>query len=486
MTDSAPRLEIVPAPPDKPRPFRQDGLGYIYEPDTQRVRFRADYLKRRSDELWGTITVTATLPGVPSHLHESTYNLSSSTIRTSLPKLLVEMSKGALDQDTWRSFIEKFCTAVVRRENEGLPIVKVGGLAVAPFNPDTVQRILPAGRPTLWYGPPGAAKGWISAAVAVHCLLGIPFVGLEVQQRNPFVLDWEDDAETLDWRIKAIAAGLELSRVPELCYKPSRGKTLVRQLHSIARHCQECGHDHLLVDSVGHAAGPPGDHGSWEDQALSMFNGIAQLGSITTNLIDHVSGEASKEKLAGKAIGAYRKMMDARAAWEFRVEQEAGSSELHVGLYHTKHNHTEFFDPIGIRLRFESDVYGRAIKVVFTRADLRERPEHFERLSLVQRVEWTLLREQMRPDELAKELGEKPNAVRATLANYGHGKTKQRFTRRMDGTWGVLAAEPGPLTERAHSERASLRALPYKEDSDDDSAIGPNEPTSNADDEVPF
>jgi hypothetical protein len=76
--------------------------------------------------------------------------------------------------------------------------------------------------------------------------------------------------------------------------------------------------------------------------------------------VDHLNAEGIKEKIAGKAHGAIRKMAQARVAWEVRKVQEEESDSYSVGLFHTKHNNTRKYAPLGFRLSFESDQYGRA------------------------------------------------------------------------------------------------------------------------------
>jgi hypothetical protein len=101
----------------------------------------------------------------------------------------------------------------------------------------------------------------------------------------------------------------------------------------------------------------------------------AAAGSLTWAWIDHVSAAGAAEKLAGKAIGAYRKIMDARVAWELRKQQESEADDYTVALYHEKHNHTRKFAPVAIRLEFSNDPSGRPLAVRLLRTEIDEYSE---------------------------------------------------------------------------------------------------------------
>lgn len=430
-----------PAPDAGEQPeFRREGLGYTYTPKGL-VRFRVDYLKRQGQELWGQVEVRSFLPGTREFLVRARYNLSIDSARDKLAMTCAKRSQlgGESTAVDWRNLIEVFCNRVDMADHEGSGIVMVGRLPERVARLDLVEKLIQQGQITSLFGPQGEGKGWLAVKIAVHVQLGIPLCGLRVQQANVVYLDWEADRYTFDGRVKAICAGLGLEPIEIPWFKP-RG-TIGHHVHYLAEQVSTRDIGLAIWDSIGHAGGAPGEHGSYEGVALDVSEAALALGPELAHLwIDHVSGEGLGQKLAGKAIGSIRKMADARVAWEVRKAQDEEAAAYSIGLFHTKFNNTRKFAALGFRLSFESDEHGRATSVYFEREDIRE-TDNADRLPPPQQIVDLLRRGALDTKAIAEHLDMTQGAVRTHCTRLVAKGQVVRFTsgggRSQRTTWGL-------------------------------------------------
>lgn len=418
-------LEVVPPPL---KAFRRDGLGYIYEPPNCPVRFRMDYLSERADSITGEIVVESSVDGRANHIHQGRLNLDSTNGKRDLATYLQKID----GEVPWRQLLETFAAGILKAERVGEPFIKAGRLPQRMVPAPLVEKLLPALKPTSIFGPGGSGKGYIATGIAVHHNLGIPFVGLKVQKGRTLYLDWEDDVEEFDMRVKEVAAGLNLESVPEIDYRVCRSP-LRHQAHQIARYVSENGITLVVVDSVEAAAGTAGEGRSYEDSAKSFFAALRQLGRVTVLLIDHVSSQSRKGEDTGpaKAYGSIFKENWCRSTWEMRKDQKPGERMSQVALYHTKVNRGLLNNPIGILLDFTTEG-----AVMFRPCDPKTSEKLASKLSLADRIEAHLLANgPAAVVTLEDGLREPDNKIRAILT---HKLYKDRFRHLQDGRWDVV------------------------------------------------
>jgi RecA-family ATPase len=300
--------------------------------------------------------------------------------------------------------------SVLHKEREGEPFVEIGQLPDRTKDVDLIERLLPARKPTWLYGEEGVGKGNLAAAMCVCVGAGMSFVGLKVQPGRVLYLDWEDDAETLDARLKSIARGIGVD-TPKMLYRSCRGP-LRSQVHQIAKQKDAFGAAFGVIDSVGLAAGGGGERGAPEDSALWLFEAMREL-DMTLLCIDHVNKAAAADKNApAKAYGSMYKMALARNAWEIRKDQEVGASMSHLGLYHRKTNNGPIQQPIGLRLEWQLDGTLR-----FYREDVRESEVLSSTLSIKTRMVHHLQKNGMSDvQEMADSLGVRKEQIRVELS----------------------------------------------------------------------
>lgn len=421
-------LARVGQPEPAAKPFRRDGLGWVYEPPGTQVRLHVDYLRPHQDELSGEVTIQASMPGVASHLHQARLNLTSTTARATLIKHLL----GLTDKVAWSKLVEQFCVAVIRQDREGEPFEFAGRRPARMRPPDLVERLLPAGKPTQLYGPGGVGKGIIATAICVCIETGYSFAGLSVAKGRALYLDWEDDVDEFDGRIKMVARGLGIEP-PEIAYRAMRS-TLRSQLHRIASYVQEHGITLVVVDSVELASGTAGDRGNYEELAKSFFLALRQIGQVTVLMIDHVSDAARQNKgEVNKAYGSVFKGNWVRNAWEVKKDQEAGALKSAIGLYHYKTNSGPLYRPIGMLLDFSAPG-----SVAISREDVSESDTLSKALPKHEQVARLLRFGPLSQHDICQQVDGLTEAyLRSDLA-----RRKDRFQRLPNGLWALAAFEP--------------------------------------------
>lgn len=396
--------EVIDFPePDTPLLFRKEGLGYVYDSPCG-VTFAVDWLKRRGDELHGTLTVTTRMPGSPPHLHEASQNFTSLTSRNTLARALNEL----YPQEWWRSEIENFCVSVSRSEREGQPFIEVGQRERRPPVPDQIERILAANRLTWLFGEEGSCKGNVAIALMVCVATGTPFCGLDVRPAVAAYLDWEDEDEIFEDRVWAISKGLGIEP-PVIHYRQCTGP-LKSQVNEIAREFSRRQVEVYVIDSAVLAGGTNGDHAGAEDSALGLVEALKMLGG-TALIIDHLNKtDASSNGGKVKPYGSIFKQAWARTSWLVKKDQEESEPIAHVGLFWNKGNHSGKQLPIGLRLEWAED------KLLFKREDVRESIQLSTGLSVKARMQHLLKTGGRTQQEISDFLDLPVQTIRVELA----------------------------------------------------------------------
>jgi hypothetical protein len=420
---SARQFEAIPTARDR---LQREGLGYSYELPEMKVRLRADYIEHARGELSAEIVAESTAPGLSTHLLRTRMNLLVVARQTELSKQLSAL----VPASSWDTTVRAFCEGVILAEREGEPFVMVGARPARVRPAERVERILIERKPTLLYGEGGAGKGYVAVGIAAAVQAGVPFAELAVRQGEVLYLDWEDDEEELDERVKEVARGLGLEGPIELHYRAMR-EPLHYSVNRLARYIAEHDIRLVIVDSVELAAGGSSDRGTYEEVAKRFFLALRQLGPVTSLLIDHISEEARQNrKSVNKAYGAIFKANWCRRAFEVKYDAAPGERVNHLGFYMFKTNRGEIQTPFGLAIDFQTPG-----TVSFHREDVRDNPQLREALPAVSQIEHALDREAMKPERIVEETGLNADHVRVTLNRY-KGK---RFVKLADGRWGPLS-----------------------------------------------
>jgi hypothetical protein len=427
------------------KPFRKEGLGYVFEPTdetgvTRGIRLRADYVKRRGDDFVVELVVESMLPGTNGLIHQAKHNLGSMTSNRDLAKYLSE-TVTVIPNMAWRTLLLEFGASVLAAERKGQPFLKVGKLPGGTVKQRyLIAPLLALNKFNMLYGPGGAGKGNIAVwtAVAVQAGLG-EACGMRVQQANVLYLDWEDDELTLNGRVQAMARGLDIDP-PEIHYRACRSD-LRSQTEQIARYVATERIGFVIVDSFEMACGVTAEGETYQHRALALLDALRTCGEFTTLLIDHVSEEGRQQtKGIVKPYGSVFKLNEVRWAWMLQKEQAAGSRQLHAGLYHAKYNNAAPLAPIGLQIDFSDE---DAVRI--TREDLRDSEELSKRMSVLDQVMEVLKRGPRPEKELVTLTKAQANTVSQSLSR---GKRAGLVAQLPTGEWvRVDARQPEPVTE---------------------------------------
>ncbi len=352
------------------------------------------------------------------------------------PKTPGEVSKRCTARDKgydWDNLVETACVAALRAHREGAPFETAGGTRQVEAEQYTIDKVLPAGKATQWYGAGGSGKGYLAVLAGVCMITEQPFLGLAVRPGRVLYLDWEDDNDTLTRRIQRICKGLGVPPV-EFDYRPCT-RRLADDVEPVVAKVRATDASLVIVDSVTGAGGAISEQGGYELVAQHLMAAVRHIPS-TVLLIDHVSdaGRTSKE-LIGKSYGSVRKRDLCRSAWEFKADREPGSRVTHVGLYHTKANHSELFRPIGVAMNFDDPEAPR-----FTLRDVRESATLASATSSVSRMQYELRGGALSLKEWARRLDMKVDSVYRNARNHPDLFVQvQPGVRGGDeGTWGLV------------------------------------------------
>lgn len=325
--------------------FAKSGMGYAGVWDRGGIEVAIDHLRRRGGELHGEVVVSSAVSR--GHLHRASFNLSSSTARERLAKLLEARSPENVRGTPfpWSEMLEEFCTAVLEAERSGTPVVKVGQLPPSEAETYTVDPFLPAGKTTIVYGAGGTGKSYIACLAAVCVATGRPMLGWPVRRGAVLYLDWETDQYEIDERIKRVSAGMGIA-APEILYR-SCAAPLEDMAETLARRVTDDGIALAIVDSVGMASGSAREGGDANESALRLFTALRYL-DTTILAVDHITGEDVKsDKAVAKPYGSIYKVNLARSVWELRRAPGADEA-VHLGMFHRKVNKGSLRAPMGV------------------------------------------------------------------------------------------------------------------------------------------
>lgn len=390
------------------KPFRRDGMGWLWDVPNTAVRFRVDYLGVRADELYGEIRVTLD----DHHLHLARFNLSSTHSRETLVRALSRTTQTI----NWARYVEQFCVGVLERERAG-SATQYTSEAPKRRLQYLVDKLIIRNKTNMLFAPGGSGKGFLTVGLCCAVSTRRGLADLCAMEATPFYFDWEDDFETFEDRMNTVARGMNVN-VPHVAYRRMRGLA-ADHINEMARAMSEANATFGVIDSFS-AAGGTTDRTSWDTVAHRLFDALDQIPDTTWLIIDHVSGENLKDP-SGKAFGSIQKMNRVRNAWEVRSDQEAGDNLVHMKFFDAKWNHT------GKRTAFAIDMEFSAESVVFTGAEL-ERPASRIATSNATRMGIQLAVRPMYTDELAKAIKVSEGTIRVELS-----RNARRFRRDADG-----------------------------------------------------
>src|SRR3990172_1124888 len=309
----------------------ETALGYNYHWEEERINVEASRLKYNGDgRLTGELIISTTLPGYEAHLHQASFNFTSSTTRDKLAKQM----KAKCPECDWDALLEQMCVYTLRKYRSGSPVEEIwtSGESVPPAY--LIKPLIIKNYPTIFFGDPSSGKSTL--AQLLIATLTLPWydnpLNLEVvAEHEPYpclVLDYETDRDTVQWQIGCIQRGMEL---PEFsfhyrrCYLP-----LPDDVDEIIKAIDTTGAKVLIIDSLGPACGGELNEAR---PALAYFNALRKLNRTSITLAHNAKNSEGK----GKSVyGSMFFHALARSIWEIKKVQESGEDSFQFGVFNVK------------------------------------------------------------------------------------------------------------------------------------------------------
>jgi hypothetical protein len=169
------------------RRFGKLGLGYVLTASDIAVSITVDRLSRQRGELHGEISVACGLPGIRAadgHVHQARFNLSGSTARTTLARILQHRADAPGDRLAGPA--RGLLPARPVAEREGDPVTKVGALPIPLATLYRVDPLLPDDQATILYGEGGTGKSTLACvAIAVSVETGVSVIEGWIPRQAP-------------------------------------------------------------------------------------------------------------------------------------------------------------------------------------------------------------------------------------------------------------------------------------------------------------
>lgn len=303
------------------RPFRREGLGYVWEIADRGVELRADYITYRNSDLYAQVAITIN----DRPLHTANYNLSMALSRKSMREELERRTRNL--ELRWSDIIEQFCLGVIGAERQGQPTQYTSATSKR-LTSYIVDYLIIKNKANLLFAPGGSGKGMLCVGLCCAVASKRGLGSLTTQPALPFYFDWEDDFETFNDRLNAVARGMGVE-VPSLPYRRMRGLVSDR-INEMARAIAEAGATFGVIDSFSAAGGTVSDRGaSWDAIAHRLFDALDMVPDVTWLIIDHVTGD-KLDAPAGKAYGCYSADTEVltRRGWVTHAELRIGEPVL--------------------------------------------------------------------------------------------------------------------------------------------------------------
>lgn len=389
-----------------------------------------DRIHAGRDGLQSYLTVTCGLPGTKSadgHIHGAKFNVSSSSARNSVAKLLA--ARANVPELDWFDLLEDLCRRVEAAERAGDPVEKVGALPIPVGESYRLAPLLPLGQVTILYGEGGTGKSTMAAAIGVSVQEGIALVeGWSPREAPVLYLDWEAGVASLNRRVRGVAVGAHIPHVVQIDYLNCRRRgPLYSFAEDVAKMVDRETYGLVVVDSVQMASGTSSEGGDASETALRLFTAFGYIGT-TILAVDHINrSDADQATRRSRPYGSVFKSNLARATFELRrTKLPDGSSAL--GLYNTKANDSDELPPQALRVVHGDDGSISYERMESLPTDLTAPLKMADRIAAVLRSEGHL-----EYQALAEILDADEHTVRTTLSRH-----KQRFNKLPSGAWELL------------------------------------------------
>lgn len=387
------------------------GQSIVFTWPESEVGIALDLLYERNDGIHGEITVQREFgPNLNGHMHWARINLSSTTARDSLRKVLIGKTKDAMGgcPYDWEPMIEYACSVAAVRHREGEPFVHLAAMPVPPKVTYLLGKMLPVGQTSLIYSKGGSTKSLLALAIGASVSSGVILPGgLVPSMRTPVLyLDYEAGEEEQSVRLEWLRKGMGLATTPDVICRYQQ-RSIASDINRLRREVDEEKVGLVIVDSIAYGLG--GGSAMDADVVIEAFTALRSFGNKVTRLVIAHIPKADKEQRAASIYGSVFFENAGRSVWEMRAEDEEDG--VSVGLFQRKSNWGKKWPPIGLRFRFDDE----GEQVVIRPYNVEDDPELASHGSVSYQILATLRSGSRTPKQVADETGASFNTVKTTL-----------------------------------------------------------------------
>lgn len=369
-------------------------------------------LNRMNDNGKAEIWARYSPNGSPSTLIDvSELNMLAPRSRDEYCNRLKRLCPGLKEFD-WTTAFAYIVPMALQARRQGDPVVELGlpGQKIKRPTWDAFPLVV-SGMPNIIFGDRGSLKSKL--VIVLGLIMMLPWednnLGIIAPQKslNVLKLDFEATQDADDYEWHRILRGIDMEGALQLKYRACR-RPLADDVEAISNHADNVKADVLIIDSLGPAAG--GDLNASEP-ALRFSTAIRQL-NRTTLIPAHTAKNPMTNRHTVFGNSFYENL--ARNIWEVTKEEsdEDESTQVHIVLRQTK---SPPFSSHHKPMAFEWDFDEEAERTTIQKYDASKLDSFFTHLSVGTKILDLLKSGSKNPKDIAEELGEKQDAIRANL-----------------------------------------------------------------------
>lgn len=244
----------------------------------------------------------------------------------------------------------------VKNPKNSLRAVSFAGEPKPPPRQFVVEGIVPAGVPTIVYGPSGIAKSFN----ILHLALSVAFVGLgtwhgrRIMTCPVIYLDFEMDRIEQLRRAQEVVRGVGWPDVPKnFWYVNALGHSAAEVFDFAAEQLEDLGEALVIVDSFGFALAGESERSADVLTFMREHIGVLQTAGGHPLIVDHVARLVRGERAGNQdAFGSIYKKNAARSNIHVTGHQEEGSSQIYTTFTHKSTNIGPLAAPFTVITKF--------------------------------------------------------------------------------------------------------------------------------------
>ena len=250
--------------------------------------------------------------------------------------------------DYWQPLVAQARDLAKERYREGEPPIDLATYESTRTSKYLIRPFVFDGAVSCIYGDGASAKSLMAVLLGAVVASGKEIAGLVSEVKGKVgILDWEDDAETPQERLRGLEQAYGFTIAPGQMLYRRMTSSLIEAARDIRRWVAEEGIRFIIIDSVGMACG-----GDPNDPSLMIKTlGAARSLGIPTLAVHHI-GKDTKDKT--KPYGSVYASNEVRMTWFCEKTQGNGPNEIRIALTNQKTNRSAEAEREAFSILFEN------------------------------------------------------------------------------------------------------------------------------------